>query len=107
MLPRKLPLSFLSAAAVVAAMTLAMPSGASAGTVTRHAAHHVRHSASATTDISASRRRHTAHHRSTAARAAYGSVIDGPVYGYPAPAYQGGYPGYGYGIGDNSNSYAQ
>jgi hypothetical protein len=108
MSPQKFALSFLgnTASAAAVALMLAAPSGAMAGTAERNgtAAHHIRNAASTTTDISAAHRRHVAHRR-TSARAAYGSMIGGPVY--EAPAYQGGYPGYGYGVGDNSNSYAQ
>ena len=102
----KIPSSFRSyntIAAVAAAMALIalVPSGAAAGTAARQ----ISHGSSAATDVSSARRLHT-HHSRTAARAAYGSLIERPVYGYPA-YHDGGYPGYGYGIGDNSNSYQQ
>jgi hypothetical protein len=107
MLPRKFPLSFVSnttiAAAVAAvALAVAAPSGAMAGTAERNgtAARHV----STATDISAAHRRHIAQRRAST-RSAYGSMIGGPVY--EPPAYQGSSQGFGYGVGDNSNSYAQ
>jgi hypothetical protein len=113
MSPRRFPSSFLnrtaiSAVVATAALMVAAPSGAMAGTAARNgtAAHHIRNATSTTTDISAARRRHTAHRGTAAARAAYGSVIEEPVYG-GYPAYQGGGGGYGYGYGDNSNSYSQ
>ena len=89
----------IAAVATAVALIALAPSGAAAGTAARQ----ISHGGSATTDISAARRHH-AHHSRTAARAAYGSFVDRPVYGYPAYR-DGGYPGYGYGIGDNSNSY--
>ena len=99
----RIPFSFRNdtmIAAVVAAMALivAAPSVATAGTATRH----LGKATSTTTDISAARRHHHAHHRSIAARAAYGSFISGPGYGYPYGS--GGYPGYGYGVGDNDRN---
>jgi hypothetical protein len=54
---------------------------------------------SVATDISAARRRHTARRGSASARAAFGSIVGG--LGYASPSH-GGYPGYGYGYGDNS-----
>jgi hypothetical protein len=100
----RVPFSFrsrntIAAVAVAMALIALAPSGAEAGLAARQ----ISHGSSATTDISSARRHH-AHHSRTATRAAYGSFIDRPVYGYPA-YHDGGYPGYGYGIGDNSNSY--
>jgi hypothetical protein len=100
----RIPFSFRSRntiAAVAGAMALIAlaPSGAAAGTAARQ----ISHGSSATTDISSARRHH-AHHSRSAARAAYGSFVERPVYGYPA-YHDGGYPGYGYGVGDNSNNY--
>jgi hypothetical protein len=61
----------------------------------------------AATDISAARRRHHAYRGSAAARSAFGSIADGPVYEAPVdtlPSYGGGYAGFGYGVGDNSRN---
>ena len=103
MYARKIPFSFRRhnmVAAVAAAMALIAlaPSGAEAGTAARQ----ISHGNSASTDISSARRHHV--HHSRAARAAYGSFVGHPVYESPA-YHDGGYPGYGYGVGDNSNSY--
>jgi hypothetical protein len=111
MFQRKVLLFFFGDAAVAAgvvatALILAAPSGALAGTSARSvpAARQISRATGTMTDISAAHRRHYAHRGSAAGRAAYGSMVGGPVYGYPA--YRGGgYAGYGYGIGDNSNSY--
>ena len=104
---RKFPSSFRSdktVAAIVAAMTLIVvaPSVATAGTAARSvsAAQQISNRAGTMTDISAAQRRHRARRGYAAARAAYGSIYGGSVYGY-----HGGYPGYGYGVGDNSHSY--
>jgi hypothetical protein len=111
MYARKFPSSFRrdkTVAAIVAAMTLIVvaPSVAMAGTAARSvsAAQQISNRAGTMTDISAAQRRHHAHRGTAAARAAYGSIYGGPAYGYPAYR-DGGYPGYGYGVGDNSHSY--
>jgi len=59
------------------------------------------------TDVSAARRRYHAHRGGAAARNAFGSIADGPVYEAPVdalPSYGGGYPAFGYGVGDNSRN---
>jgi hypothetical protein len=111
MFPRKFRFSFhtdtaIAAAFAVIALTVSVPSGAMAGTAARNAsaAYHTSNAASTTTDISAAQRRHYAHRGSVRSRAAYGSYIGGPVY--EPPAYSGG-QSFGYGVGDNSSSYAQ
>jgi hypothetical protein len=111
MFPRKFPFSFhtdtaIAAAFAAIALMVAVPSGAMAGTAARDgsAAYQISNAASTTTDISAAHRRHYAHRGSVRTRAAYGSYIGGPVY--EPPAYSGG-QSYGYGVGDNSSSYAQ
>jgi hypothetical protein len=101
----------LSIGAAVALMACA-PSTSMAGTLVParsvSAAREVGGRTGAMTDISAARRRRTAHRGSSAARAAYGRSIGGAIYGYPSDGdypgagYGGGYPGFGYGIGDNS-----
>jgi hypothetical protein len=68
--------------------------------------------ATGATDVSGARKRHHAYRGSAAARNAFGSIVGDTVYGgtlyggspYEAPSYRGGYPGYGYGIGDNSRN---
>jgi hypothetical protein len=94
-------------AAVVTAMALIVvaPTGAMAGTAARSAsaAQQISSRTSTMTDISAAHRRHCARRGNAAARAAYGSIIGGPVYGYSSSG-DGGYPGFGNGVGDNSRN---
>jgi hypothetical protein len=113
MLLRKIPFSFFrngTAAAIVATMALiaVAPSVATAAVATPagnvSAAQQVSYKTSTATDISAARRRHYAGRGSVGFRRAFGSIIGGgPVY---APSFRsnGGYPGYGYGIGDNNRN---
>jgi hypothetical protein len=107
MLPPKIPFSLLSnktAPAIVAALALitVAPSIAPAAAVVTirngSTAQQISNRTGAATDISAARRRHYARIRN-----AFGSIIGRPVY---APHFYGGggYPGYGYGIGDNNRN---
>jgi hypothetical protein len=87
------------ASAAAAALTAGAPTVAQAGTAAPVQSVSALQTGVAT-DISAARRRHTAHRGSASARAAFGSIVDGPVYA--SPSHGGGYPGFGYGYGDNS-----
>jgi hypothetical protein len=113
MLPRKIPFSFFSGGAVpaiVAAIALiaVAPSvttaatAAPAGSVS--AAQQVSYKTSTATDISAAHRRHYARRGSVGFRRAFGSIIGGGPVDVPSFRSHGGYPGYGYGIGDNNRN---
>jgi hypothetical protein len=112
MLLRIIPFSCFGRAtvpAIVAAMALiaVAPSVATPATATPArsvpAAQQVSYKTSTATDISAARRRHYARRGGVGFRRAFGSIIGGgPVF--PSFHSQGGYPGYGYGIGDNNRN---
>jgi hypothetical protein len=92
--------TMIAGAVAVMALFVVAPSGAMA----RTKAEQIGKSTSAMTDIgSANRRHHVHHHHIIAARAAHGSYVGGPVYGYSSYG-GGGYAGYGYGVGDNDRN---
>ena len=99
MLPRNIRFYFFGSIAVtslIAVATAAMAAPVRSTPVTRE----VSKATSAATDISAARRRHIARRGSAAAWGAFGRIGGGGVY--RIPSYGGSYPGFGYGIHDNS-----
>ncbi len=116
MFPRKIRFFFFSNITVLAigaamALSVVAPSASMAGTAAParsvSAAREIGNVTGAMTDISAARRRHYARRGSAAARGAFGSTIGGPVYRSPyypvyRSPYNDSYPGFGYGIHDNS-----
>jgi hypothetical protein len=106
MISRKIRFSFFGNIAVptvgaAVALIVVAPSASMAGTAASAPSVSARETGNLTgvmTDIGAARRLHYAH-RGSVARSAFGRFIGGPVYRNP---YGGGYPGFGYGVHDNS-----
>jgi hypothetical protein len=108
MISRKILFSFLAAVSVIAVA----PSVATANVAAPAHGALVAREIGSTTEFSAARKRHHPTRGSAAARNAFGSIVGDTVYGgslyggspYERPSYGGGYPGYGYGVGDNSRN---